>query len=77
MRKLLSLIISILFTVSVSGLCFAQAAPATSDQGKPVVTEKQETEKKTTKKTKKTKKSKKAKKPKKTDQETAPADKTE
>jgi hypothetical protein len=71
MKKLMSFFISILFVLSLTGLCFAQAgAPAAPEKDNAATVEKSDVKakKKTTKakKTKKTKKAKKAKKSKKT-----------
>ena len=71
MKKLMSIIISILFALSMTGLCFAQAtAPAPKEEKK--VEEKAE-KKAEKKKVKKAKKAKKAPKAEKKAEEKAPA----
>ncbi len=75
MKKFISIIVSILFALSVSGLAFAQA-PAAKPAADTVKAEEKAPAKE--KKAKKTKKTKKAKKEKKTDDAAvapAPADK--
>jgi uncharacterized protein YlxW (UPF0749 family) len=62
MKKLMSIIISILFALSVSGLCFAQGAPAPKAEEKKAAEEVKAPEKKKAKKAKKAKKVKKVKK---------------
>ena len=65
MKKLMSIIISILFALSVSGLCFAQGAPAPKADEKKAAEEVKAPEKKKAKKAKKAPKAKKEKKEKK------------
>lgn len=67
MKKLMSIIVSILFALSLTGLCFAQDKPAA-----PAAPEEKAEKKVEKKKVKKHKKHKKAKKEKKTE-EAAPA----
>ncbi len=62
MKKVVAIIVSILFVLSVTGLCFAQAAPAGPDKK---VEDKAKPEKKAEKKADKKKVEKKAKKAKK------------
>ena len=61
MKKLMSIIISILFALSMTGLCFAQAEKTTVPKDEKKVEEKAE-KKAEKKKVKKAKKAKKAKK---------------
>ncbi|MCK9197265.1 MAG: hypothetical protein M0P16_09820 [Syntrophales bacterium] len=62
MKKLLSIIVSMLFALSVSGLAFAQAAPAAKPAAEPVKAEEKAPAKADKKKAPKAKKAKKAKK---------------
>ncbi|MDQ5986291.1 MAG: hypothetical protein CSYNP_02012 [Syntrophus sp. SKADARSKE-3] len=72
MKKLMSIVVSILFALSLSGLAFAQAAPEKPAGDTVKAEQKAPAKEKKAKKTKKTKKAKKAKKAEKAD-EAAPA----
>ncbi len=65
MKKVIAILVSILFVLSVTGLCFAQAAPAAKAGDKVVKADDKAKDKKIDKKAKKVKKAKKAKKVKK------------
>jgi hypothetical protein len=72
MKKLMSIIVSILFAFSLTGLCFAQAPPLSADKdamSQPAP----KADKKKVKKAKKAKKAKKEKKAEKKAEEPAPA----
>lgn len=65
MKKIVAILVSILFVLSVTGLCFAQAAPPAKAGDKAVKADDKAKDKKADKKDKKVKKVKKVKKAKK------------
>ena len=60
MKKVIAILVSILFVLSVTGLCFAQAAPVAKAGDKVVKADDKAKDKKIDKKAKKVKKAKKA-----------------